>query len=128
MFQNLDVFRQSFAMAQHAAQRQAVAASNVANADTPGYVARDVAPLKPAVGNRTFITHMKQTREGHHLTGQASKMADLRQDRVEYSPNGNSVSLEEEMLKSVDAKRAHDRALTIYKSSLSILRTTLGRR
>jgi flagellar basal-body rod protein FlgB len=32
------------------------------------------------------------------------------------------------MLHAVDAKRQHDRALAIYKFSLGILRTSLGRR
>ena len=31
------------------------------------------------------------------------------------------------MLKAVDVMRQHDRALAIYKSSLNILRTSLGR-
>ncbi len=46
----------------------------------------------------------------------------------ERDPNGNSVSLETEMLNAVSAKRQHDRALAIYKSSLTVLRASLGRR
>jgi flagellar basal-body rod protein FlgB len=42
-------------------------------------------------------------------------------------PNGNSVSVEQEILRSVDAKRQHDRAIAIYRSSLKILRSSLGR-
>jgi flagellar basal-body rod protein FlgB len=128
MFQNLDVFRQSFAMAQNAAQKQAVVATNMANADTPGYVAQDVAPFEITGNRQGLAAAMRHTRSGHLLSGQSHQTIELRRDRLENSPNGNSVSLEEEMLKSVDAKRAHDRALTLYKTSLSILRTTLGRR
>ena len=40
---------------------------------------------------------------------------------------GPTVSIEEEMLKAVEVTRQHDRALAIYKSSLSILRSSLGR-
>jgi flagellar basal-body rod protein FlgB len=43
------------------------------------------------------------------------------------SPNGNTVSLENEMLKSLGAKRQHDRALAIYKSSMTLLRATLSK-
>jgi len=32
------------------------------------------------------------------------------------------------MLRAVDVKRQHDRALAIYKSSLTVLRTAIGRR
>jgi len=42
-------------------------------------------------------------------------------------PNQNAVSIEEEMMLAVNAKRQHDRAMAIYKSSLNILRTSLGR-
>ena len=42
-------------------------------------------------------------------------------------PNGNTVSLELEMVKAVDADRQHGRALAIYRSGLTILRASLGR-
>ena len=46
MFEKLEIFRMSHAMATHAGARQAVVAQNMANADTPGYAARDLAPFK----------------------------------------------------------------------------------
>jgi len=42
-------------------------------------------------------------------------------------PNGNSVSVENELLRSVDIRRQHDHSIAIYRSTLSILRTSLGR-
>ena len=42
-------------------------------------------------------------------------------------PNDNSVSLEAEILKGVEVKRQHDRALAIYKSSMKVLRASLGK-
>jgi flagellar basal-body rod protein FlgB len=47
---------------------------------------------------------------------------------AEASPNGNSVSLEQEMLNSVEIQREHNRALAIYKHSLDVLRVTIGRK
>jgi flagellar basal-body rod protein FlgB len=44
------------------------------------------------------------------------------------SPNGNSVSLEAEMVKAVDVKQQHDMALSIYRSVSEIIRASLGRR
>jgi flagellar basal-body rod protein FlgB len=44
------------------------------------------------------------------------------------SPNGNSVSLETEMVKAADTQREHDLALAVYGKSLDILRASLGRR
>ena len=42
MFSNLTVFQTAHAMSVHAGARQALIAQNVANADTPGYRARDL--------------------------------------------------------------------------------------
>lgn len=126
MFGKIELLGMSGAMARHASARQAVAAQNVANADTPGYKARDLSPFMESYGQSPGA--IKRTRETH-LTGSASPL-DLR-DRVEVSaqsPNGNAVSLEEEMIRSVDIQREHDLALTLYKTSLGILRSSLGRR
>ncbi len=127
MFNDLNVFKTAYAMATHAGQRQAVVARNMANADTPGYKPRDIEAFQTAFENTSREVAMTTTRTGH-LNG------DVRaQPWVEFTvaassdPNGNGVSLEEEMLKAVEVKRQHDRALAIYKSSIGVLRTSLGR-
>ncbi len=126
MFQGLNVFNVAHAMATHAGHRQAVVSQNIANADTPGYKAQDIAAFADVVqGDRT--SGMRASRAGH-LDGAAgaggwqSFTTDAQTD-----PNGNSVSVELEILKGVETKRQHDRAIAIYKSSLNILRTSLGR-
>ncbi len=129
MFEKLEIFRMAHAMSVHAGARQSVVAQNMANADTPGYAARDVRPFKEIVetGDAGFVPRV--TRPGH-MNG-ASSPFDLgiseRRDAV-ADPNGNSVSLETEMMAAVDVKRQHDRALAIYKSSLTVLRAAVGRR
>ena len=45
----------------------------------------------------------------------------------EPSPNGNSVSVEEEMLAAVEVQREHSQALAIYRHAMGIIRTSLGR-
>ena len=47
---------------------------------------------------------------------------------VEPSPNGNTVSIEYELVRQADAKRQFDLSLSVYQSGLSLLRTSLGRR
>lgn len=131
MFENLEVFKISHAMAVHAGQKQAVTAQNVANADTPDYKARDVAAFADsylADGSSVGLNGQKATRNAHLNGSTDAQMMEPFIDRngIE-SPNGNTVSLENEMLKSLDAKRQHDRALAIYKSSMNVLRATLSR-
>ena len=71
---------------------------------------------------------MRATRPGHFDADRQPGMIRVIEDpNAIAEPNGNSVSVEMEMMKAVDAKRSHDRALAIYRSSLSILRTSLGR-
>ncbi len=127
MFNDLNVFKTAYAMATHAGQRQAIVARNMANADTPGYKPRDIEAFQTAFENTSREVAMTATRTGH-LNGDARA-----QPWAEFTvaassdPNGNGVSLEEEMLKAVEVKRQHDRALAIYKSSIGVLRTSLGR-
>ena len=45
----------------------------------------------------------------------------------EVSPNGNSVSIEREMMKASEVRAEHDLALTVYKSSLNLMRSVIGR-
>jgi flagellar basal-body rod protein FlgB len=129
MFEKLAVFQGAYAMARHAGARQAVVAQNMANADTPGYRARDITPFSELVTQGGTGFAPRRTREGHLLEQGDSVDASARTapEGGPANPNGNSVSLEAEMLKAVDVKRQHDRALAIYKSSLGILRTSLGK-
>lgn len=131
MFGKLEVFKMSHAMAVHAGQKQAVTAQNVANSDTPEYKARDVVPFsttyEDAKGSAAWASQ-KSTRSTHLNGSAAGELPEPVMDKSgEGAPNGNTVSLETEMLKSLDAKRQHDRALAIYKSSMGILRTSFSR-
>ena len=127
MFQNLEIFQLSHAMARHAARRQETVAANMANADTPGYSARDLTPFSDLVDRRAGASTMRATRPGHLNAGAATDARAVTSN-VENAPNGNSVSLEEEMMRAVDVRKQHSRALAIYKSSLGILRASIGKR
>ncbi|WP_206019301.1 FlgB family protein [Roseovarius spongiae] len=129
MFEKLEIFRMAQAMAAHAGARQAVVARNMANADTPGYAARDIAPFAEAYQGQDRRFAARATRAAH-LTGApgGGGFETVRRPGGMSDPNGNSVSLEAEMLNAVEVKRQHDRAIAIYKSGLTILRAAAGRR
>lgn len=124
MFESLDLFRTSAAMARHAGQRQAAAAINVANADTPGFRAQGLEPFAASFE----AEGMRATRPGH-LGAAAPGEGEprLRDAGGEASPNGNTVSVEAEMLASVEATRQHNQALAVWRHGLTVLRTSLGR-
>ncbi len=127
MFNTLNVFNMARAMAEHAAYRQTVVARNIANADTPGYRARDIAPF-PDLVSGTGEFAMRASRPAHlNGAGNGGLQWDEFEARSMFEPGRNTVSLEEEMVKAAEIRSEHDRALAIYRSSLNILRSSLGR-
>lgn len=129
MFKNLEIFRMSHAMASHAAARQSVIARNMANADTPGYVAQDMTTFRAVLEADSAGFTQRATR-ALHLNGTQPGRGVNVFDRpgVQADPNGNTVSVETEMLHAVDVKRQHDRAISIYRSALGVLRSAVGQR
>jgi flagellar basal-body rod protein FlgB len=114
--------------------RQKLLAENVANADSPGYRPRDLERFDKLVASQSgrgapgSIT-VAQTAGGHlgSLDGMGRFDASRRRG-FETTPSGNSVSLEEEMMKIADNQGQYQLATTLYSKSLSYLRTALGRR
>jgi flagellar basal-body rod protein FlgB len=115
MFDRLEIFALATGQARHAAARQAVVARNIANADTPGYRAQDIAGFA------------ETWRRMQAEAGQGDLPLRVIDAGTPASPNGNTVSLELEMLRGIEAQRAHSRALQVYGSALSVLRASLGR-
>jgi flagellar basal-body rod protein FlgB len=127
MTESLELMQMAQAAARHAAARHAEAARNVANADTPGYRARDL-PAFGDVYDTSPQAPMRTTRAGHLSGGGAMAPASPRAVAADdAAPNGNTVSLETEMLRAVDAERAHSRAITVYGKTIDILRASMGR-
>ena len=128
MFDRPEVLGMASALAANASARLTAIAQNVANADTPGYHARDAQPFQDSYLAASGLP-LRTTRPGHH-NGFSGQMLTAVSDRASghMSPNGNNVSLETEMLAAAGVRQDHDLALTIYRTSLGLLRTSLGRR
>ena len=105
--------------------RQAMLAENVANAATPNFRAHDLAPLElsspAAAPARTDARHM--TLASADGLGRARSA-----DGFERTPDGNTVVLEEQMMKSAQNQMDHQMAASLYNKSLGLIRTALGRR
>lgn len=127
MYEKPEILTLAFAAARHAAARQSVIATNIANADTPGYRAEDVAPFDDVYA---ASSDMRATRPGHLTDGAARQGVTtvLRGDAANMSPNGNDVSLESEMVNAAAAREQHATALAVYRSAMDVLRTSLGRK
>ena len=129
MFEKLELTRMAQAMASHAGARLSVVAQNVAHADTPGYRAGNVASFAESYAQNAKHTEMRATRAGHFSGDAGSEIPSLevRRKSLAGAPNGNSVSIEQEMVKAANARQDHEMALAIYRNTSSIIRATLGR-
>ena len=125
MFEKLELTRMAQALAAHAGSRMGVIAKNIAHADTPGFKAQDIADFASVW--KDSGQDMRATRKGH--LGAPSRMAAATSfdSGGSESPNGNSVSLEKEMVKSIEARQEHEMALAIYRSTSEVIRASLGR-
>lgn len=100
-------------------QRQSILAENVANADTPGYRARDLAP-------QDFKEMLDRARAGEG-TGRASAVEDNRTP-YEVTLSGNSVSLDEQLLQVSDTAARYQLASGLYSKHIAMIRMALGTR
>lgn len=106
-------------------ERQRVIAQNVANSDTPGYAARDLktptdfaAALRgggPLQMTRTSAAHIAPA-------GQASRFDGISAPDSETTLDGNSVVVEEQMLKMAESRMAYDAAIGFYQKSMQMIR------
>jgi flagellar basal-body rod protein FlgB len=124
----LDVLRLASGLAAHAAARQQVIAENVAHADTPGYRARDVASFAETLEQGPGFA-ARTTRPGHIPFGAGPRGIEPREAAAfgTETPNGNTVGLEDQMVRAAEVRQSHDMAVGVYAKSLEILRTALGR-
>jgi flagellar basal-body rod protein FlgB len=123
MFDTLELSAMAQARMAHAGLRLAAVAQNVAQADTPGFRPVRTPDFARFWAQRQGVGEMQQTR-GAHLP--ATPM--LPAERLGTEPNGNAISLEDQMLAAVDARQGHEMALSIWRATSDVLRASLGRR
>ncbi|MCV0428746.1 MAG: flagellar basal body rod protein FlgB [Roseibium sp.] len=96
--------------------RQATIAENIANANTPGFRAKDLEPFTTVISKTQLAmiaTH------GDHLgqSMEVSRVSDVEKaDSWSVSHSGNSVSLEQELVKTGEVARDHSLNASIAKS------------
>ena len=96
--------------------RQSTIATNVANANTPGYKARDVEPFNKVLDG--MPVRLATTAPSHMQISAAESdtRATAKKDSWEVVHSGNSVSLEQEMIKGSDVSRDYSMNSAIVRS------------
>lgn len=126
MFEKLDITRMAQAMASYSGKRMGVLAQNVAHADTPGYRAKDLQDFASVYRHDNGA--MRATRAGHFSAASAMAEPRLLPTQGNQAPNGNTVSLEREMVRLAEVRQNHEMALGIYRATSNVLRASLGRK
>jgi flagellar basal-body rod protein FlgB len=112
-----------------AQQRQRVLSENVANADTPSFRPRDLAPLSFDSKMTAPLVQLATT-ESAHLPGLSGSQNAFRTERkggYDVQPTGNAVSLEEEMMKVAANQMDYQAAASLYSRILALLKTAIGK-
>lgn len=122
------------------AARQQVLAQNVANADTPGYTARDLKQLdfgdmvmrsgpamKPVATQASHIGSPVTGAGQGFKAGQAKGGEVIKKPDFETSPTGNSVVLEDQMIKVAETQMDYQTVTGLYSKSLGLIKIALGR-
>ena len=125
---SFDLFKGIAAKIAWLTQRQGVIAQNIANADTPNYQAKDLAPIDfkntlamKLAPTRTSALHLAST----HGSGAARESAE--QKPYEVTPSGNSVSIEEQMQKASTTGIDFQMITTLYQKNIGLIKTALDR-
>lgn len=111
-------------------QRQKVLAQNIANADTPDYVPRD---LKPQEFRRMVERHLPATltpaatRPGHIQTSASGAEARSveQKERYETAPSGNAVIAEEQLIKVAQTQNDFNAITNLYKKQVAMVKMAL---
>lgn len=111
--------------------RQTILSQNIANADTPGYTAHDIKPLdfgqhlagvESVTPMRTSSMHLVGTMPTQGAFGDAKS-----RPVYEATPVGNSVVLEEQMMKVTQTQSDYQLMTNLYRKHLDMIRMALGR-
>jgi flagellar basal-body rod protein FlgB len=119
---------------EYAQERQRVLAENVANSDTPNYRGRDLKAPKfedPTQVTPATVSNVSLTRTASgHIGGLGLSGTAFRTEKGNYEvrPTGNSVNLEDEMMKVAANQMDYQAATALYIRSLNLIKIALGKR
>ena len=113
-------------------QRQRVLAENIANSDTPNFKPRDLEePTFTPQGSPTGTSGalaLARTDPGHMVLPGSSASFNDDKNFYETRPAGNSVSMEDQMMKVAANQMDYQAATSLYSKSLGLLMTAIGKR
>ena len=132
MYDQLNIFKATKNEMDWVAQRQQVLAENVANANTPRYLPKDLKPVsfKELLTGPEIPTVTATATNAAHIvpeTGPDPFKAQTQRKTYESTPDGNAVILEEQMVKIGEAGTAYNTAVSLFQKYQKMFLTALGK-
>ncbi|MHC4042263.1 MULTISPECIES: flagellar basal body rod protein FlgB [unclassified Bradyrhizobium] len=112
----LYLFELASSQARYLELRQSTIATNVANANTPGFKARDVEPFNKVLDGMPVRLAMTSPSHMQLAAAETDTRATAKKDSWEVVHSGNSVSLEQEMIKGSDVSRDYSMNSAVVRS------------
>jgi flagellar basal-body rod protein FlgB len=104
--------------------RQRITAQNIANADTPAFVPRDVVPFEKYL-SPTDVTPVLTN--PLHLAGLTRPLGNRQVKPEERAPDGNAVSMDDELTRVADNETQQQLVGNIWKTYMGMFMTALGK-
>ncbi|MBO6718568.1 MAG: flagellar basal body rod protein FlgB [Rhizobiaceae bacterium] len=114
--QAVNLFELAARQAQWLAVRQSAISGNIANANTPGFRAMDVEPFENLVAGKQVV--MASTHPSHLGAGTSQASFGVKEvdPKTPILPSGNSVELEQEMIKAGEIRRQFELNTGVVKA------------
>jgi len=107
-------------------KRQELLAQNIANANTPGFQARDLRPFAATLDHIASTAPVRT--QPKHLSGTVADAPQTVTVRAStHAVNGNEVALDDQLEKVADTETTQSLVTTIYKAYLGLFNLALGR-
>jgi flagellar basal-body rod protein FlgB len=118
-----DLYSQFYNQLKFLTQRDRIISKNIANSDTPRYLPQELKRRPNPTGN----FGLKRTNDRHMSVDEPSNDFEMAQaDIQEIKPNGNAVSVEQEMFKKAENSIRLQETANMYQRSRELMRTAIA--
>ena len=128
-YQNLALFHGLSERMRYLSERQNILAQNIANANTPGYIAQDLKPVDFAnvLAHHEAKLKMAITDPSHIVPALESNFKSIKKHKsFETTINGNNVVMEEQMQKLSENSNNFQETAALYRKMIGLVRLATG--
>uniref|UniRef100_A0A7C1NZ95 Flagellar basal body rod protein FlgB n=1 Tax=Agrobacterium albertimagni TaxID=147266 RepID=A0A7C1NZ95_9HYPH len=128
----IQLFELASRQAEWLSVRQQVVATNIANANTPKFLAKDTTPFSAVLDRTSTVQGMAVTQPGHMAANDFSDrniavVDEELNNEIGIQESGNTVALSDELRKTGEIKRNHELNTSLMSSFHRMMLMTVKR-